>query len=316
MHKWQLKRLPLVLLFLLFGIVLQSHARVEPSKSPQLSSLESIKHLKQSKIAVYFMPKQFSKSMLDYTRKMLLPDYKVVQFTADFNLDNTVLLTGYDKAYRFIGEGYTHSAIVIGVTSQQQVQLDRARCQQLNNCAKWLYLNTQASPARIKALQQSFFKHKQFASARIDWPNASLWQQQMPELVWQKGTFGDKPFKLVEQAVKVSDVFVLPADSQIINNASIRTILQYLYRQKIPAIGHSRATHIAGSLLSSYANYKQALDAILYYLNQDKAKWPTNAYVCRQSYYFNQNLARSIGIYIDPQKLTQLSDSLNLACYQ
>lgn len=294
----------------------QPSLMVNPQTLKQVQQkLKEKQQIFEQVVALYFPPKQFSKSMFEYTQVMLSPEYQLQNYQPDLPSNAIVIIAGYDKAYRFIANQYPHDAIVLGVSSQQQAMLEELRCMQPSNCANWLYLNNQASPQRIKALQDNFFNTKRLGIATIDWPLLSVWQKALPNLSWVQGTQADKPFNLMKQSVKEADIFVLLPDRHMINNTTVRAILQYLYRQKIPTIGYSKSSHVAGSLLSSYANYTQSLLAVKYYLAKPKYSWPESDYVCYQSYYYNQRLARSLGVNISVEALNQLSEQLNDNCY-
>lgn len=299
------------------SVMAQPSLMVNPQTLKQVQQkLKNKQQASQSIVALYFPRKQFSKSMFEYTQVMLSPEYQLRLYQPDLPSNTSVIITGYDKAYRFAANQYQHDAIVLGVSSQQQIMLEELRCIQLTNCPDWLYLNSQASPVRVKALHEHFFKSKRLSIATIDWPLLPVWQKALPNLSWVEGTQQDKPFNLMKKSVKEADIFVLLPDQHMINNTTVRGILQYLYRQKIPTIGYSNASHIAGSLVSSYANYTQSLLAVRYYLSQPKYEWPKSDYVCYQSYYYNERLARSLGVNISVEKLEQLSEQLNDTCYQ
>ncbi|WAJ69142.1 hypothetical protein [Catenovulum adriaticum] len=299
------------------SVIAQTSLMANPQTLKQVQQKLKNKHQHSKKtVALYFPPKQFSKSMFEYTQVMLSPEYELQSYQPDLPDDTLVIITGYDKAYRFIANKYQHDAIVLGVSSQQQIMLEEARCIQLKHCAVWLYLNNQASPLRVKALQEHFFKTKRLGIATIDWPMLPVWQKTLPDLSWVEGSQQDKPFNVMKKSVEEADVFVLLPDRYMINNTTVRAILQYLYRQKIPTIGYSNSSHVAGSLLSSYANYTQSLLSVKYYLSQPQSNWPKSSYVCYQSYYYNERLARSLGVNISVEKLNQLSEQLDDMCYQ
>ncbi|MCU4677124.1 hypothetical protein N7931_15930 [Catenovulum sp. 2E275] len=278
--------------------------------------IQAKQHPDKKEIALYFPAYQFSKSMFEFTEIMLQPEYPLITLTPETADNVIVIVVGFDRAYQFVAEKHINPAIIIGVSSQEQSRLDEMRCAQFKNCTKWLYLNSHASPSRILALKNTFFKNKKFSSAAINWPLVSVWQNIMPDMYWQISNKDVKAFKVVEKAVNKADVFVLPADENLVNNTSIRTILQYLYRKRIPAIGYSNATHVAGSVVSSFANYTQALLSARHFLSMPLQDWPRSDYVCYQSYHYNQRLARSIGIHIEQAKLDLLAESLNNQCYK
>ncbi|WP_157447227.1 hypothetical protein [Catenovulum agarivorans] len=272
----------------------------------------------------YFPPYQFSKAQFQYTQTLLAPEIELVPFYAAPSEQDSVLVAGYDNAYHLathVKNAHELFAVVLGVNEQEGKKLEQLRCQAQKHCSSWVYINENASVERLRYLTDKIFADHNLVSVSKNLGLISRLSKEWPELqILSTNQAVEKEFELIKKASILGDVFVLLPDDELYDDATGRTVLQYLFQQKVISIGFSSGSYNAGAMLASYADYpNMLLTAKLKLLNHPAPEQTLFLNACYQDYYINEPLlsrifGEQLANVVDFDSLYILADELNFNC--
>lgn len=103
------------------------------------------------------------------------------------------------------------------------------------------------------------------------------------------------------------DIVLAIPDKQVFNRRTARNLLLISYRQKVPLMGYSKAYVNAGALLAVYSAPRELgqhiAETILMTATTRQWKLPPAQFPRYYSVAVNERVARSLGIYIDNEKV-------------
>lgn len=275
-------------------------------------------------VGFYFPPYQFSKAQFQYTQTLLAPEIELVPFYTVPNEQSSVLVAGYDNAYHLathVENANQLYAVVLGVSEQEGEKLEQLRCQAKKQCLGWIYINENASYERLRHLTLKLFSGHNLVSVSKDTALINQLAKQWPELhVLNSSQKLEKEFELIKKASVLGDVFIFLPDDELFDDATGRTVLQYLFQQKVISVGFSSGSYNAGAMLASYADYpNMLLTAKLKLLNYQRPEHTLFINACYQDFYVNEPLLGRIfgdelANVIDVDSLYLLADQLNFKC--